>query len=66
MGKVFLSILLVLLAAAIVSFVSGFHSAGYIFGFMFGTFAMGISFVYSARDDDRYRPNYLNNGGGKK
>lgn len=60
MNKVFLFILLVLLGITVCSFILGFHTFGYIDGFIFGSVAMGISYVYSSRDDDKFRPNYLN------
>ncbi len=62
MGKIFFYILLVLLVITVVSFVIGNHTLGYVAGSVFGSLALGISFVYSSSDDDKYRANNLNTG----
>ncbi len=62
MGKIFFYILLVLLVITVVSFVIGNHTLGYVAGSVFGSLALGISFVYSSSDDDKYRANNLNIG----
>ncbi|MBL4953219.1 hypothetical protein RCG24_17520 [Neobacillus sp. OS1-32] len=66
MGKIFLYLLLFLLGVTIISFILGYHIFAYSVGSILGTAAIGVSFVYSARDDDRFRPNYLNNNIGDK
>jgi len=60
MGKMFFYLLLVLLVITIVSFLIGNHTLGYIAGSVFGSLALGISFIYSSSDDDKYRANNLN------
>lgn len=66
MGKIFLSILLVLLGVTIISFILGYYAVGYIAGFIFTSVAMGIGYVYSSRDEDKFRPNYLNTVDGNR
>ncbi|UII54125.1 hypothetical protein LS684_10435 [Cytobacillus spongiae] len=66
MGNFLLYVLFALLAATVLSFVLGFHSVGYVVGTLFGSVAMGAGYIYSSRDDDKYRANYLNTSEGKK
>ncbi|WP_154663475.1 hypothetical protein [Neobacillus dielmonensis] len=61
MGIVMFYMLLILLAGAVISFVFGNYTIGYVIGSIFGSVAWGAGYVYSSRDDNRYRSNYLNN-----
>ncbi|NHM34035.1 hypothetical protein [Neobacillus terrae] len=59
MGKLFMYILVSLLVLTVLGFVMGLHKFAYACGFTLGALALGIGFVYSSRDDERYRNNYL-------
>ncbi|MGJ7912490.1 hypothetical protein [Neobacillus sp. LXY-1] len=54
MGKFFFYLLLFLIVVTVLAFVFGMHKFAYISGFILISIALGVGYVYSARDDRRF------------